>query len=313
MNPKVSIIIVNWNGEYLLKKCLDSALKQTYENYDVIVVDNASTDGSVEFIKNNYQSVRIIQNKVNYGYAKGNNIGIKSVQSDFIATLNTDTEVNLNWIRELVKVMYADSTIGICASKQLFYNDRKRIDSAGIKLTPYCAGKNIGLGEIDNNQYKSKKVFGANGASAFYRKKMLDEIGLFDEDYFLYEEELDLSWRAKLAGWKCMFVETAIVYHMRSETVNKSSYLCEYYSQRNRLFNIVKNPPIAAFFILFPFILKCEIDNWLNIIFTLNRNRLAGRIDFLKMFPVLIKKRHYIQKMKKISFFEFLRSITWSW
>ncbi|PIP12419.1 MAG: glycosyl transferase, partial [bacterium (Candidatus Stahlbacteria) CG23_combo_of_CG06-09_8_20_14_all_40_9] len=286
MNPKVSIIIVNWNGRYFLRECLDSVFRQTYPSYEVIIVDNGSTDDSVKFVLENYPQVKVIKNEKNYGYAKGNNIGIREGSGKYVVTLNNDTEVAKNWLEELVRVAESNSRIGICASKQLNYHNRRIIDAAGCYLTKYAAGKNIGLGEFDCGQYDSlREIFGASGASAFYRKKMLEEIGLFDEDYFLYEEELDLCWRAKLSGWKCIFVPGAIVYHIKSSSVMNSPYRYGYYTQRNRLFNIVKNFSLRTLIAVLPYLLKCEFDNFLDIVFKYNTIRLKARIDFIKLLP----------------------------
>ncbi len=243
--PKVSIIIVNWNGIRYLKECFDSVFSQTYPNYEVVFVDNGSIDGSVEFVRENFPTVKIIENGTNLGFAKGTNIGISMAQGDYIATLNNDTKVEPMWLNELVKVAETKEDIGACASKMLFFYEREIIDNTGILISFDGSGINRGFKEMDKGQYdKNSEVFGACAGAALYKKKMLDEIGLFDEDFFAYYEDLDLAWRAQLAGWRCVYVHSAMVYHIHSATGISYSLFKLFYLQRNRFFIIIKNLPI---------------------------------------------------------------------
>lgn len=225
-HPGVSIIIVNWNGKDYLDDCLFSVFKQTYPKYNVILVDNGSTDGSVEFAKGKYPYVNIIELDKNYGFAKANNIGTEEALKDenvrYIALLNNDTKVDRNWLSELVKVAESDKSVGICASKILIMDNPSIIDSTGYTFS-FGRVVDRGHGEKDEGQYDSKlDVVGACGASVLYKREMLAETGLFDEDFFAYYEDAELSWRAYRNGWKARYVPTSIVYHKGGGTSKRS-------------------------------------------------------------------------------------------
>jgi len=216
--PKVSIVIVNWNGKEYLGDCLSSVFDQSYPNYDVILVDNGSMDGSVEFVRKNYPKVKIIKLSKNYGIAKGNNIGIREAFKDkdvrYIASLATDTKVEKNWLSELVKVANTEEKIGICVPKILKMDNPKIIDHTGAVFKWKLVFRNRGRGEVDIGQYDNKlDVDGTDGTSCLLKRQMLEEIGLFDESFFINYEYHELSWRAYKRGWKAKFVPSSIVYH----------------------------------------------------------------------------------------------------
>ncbi len=211
--PKVSIIIVNWNGRHYLDTCLSSVLNQTYSNFEIIMVDNASVDGSVECVQKKYPSVKIIQTNENLGFARGCNVGMRASNADYIVALSNDTQVVLNWLEELVKVAETDEKIGICGSKLLLMDTPDIYNSAGFFIIwnsfiyDRAPGKKVGKYE------KLEQVDGVCAASALFRKKMLDEIGLLDERLFFGHDDIDLCWRAKHAGWKAMYVPSSVCYH----------------------------------------------------------------------------------------------------
>jgi len=179
IEPLVSIIVVNYNGRKYLEECFTSLKNQSYPNFEVLFVDNHSTDGSVEYVMENYaRFVRIILNKENFGFAKGNNIGICASQGNYIATLNNDTRVDPNWLKELVRAAEVDSKIGMCASKIYLMQNKKIIDSVGIGIYPDGTSKQRGWLEKDIGQYaKQEEILLPSACAALYRKKMLDEIG----------------------------------------------------------------------------------------------------------------------------------------
>lgn len=225
--PKVSIIIVNWNGKEYLGACLTSVLDQTYPNYDVILVDNGSTDDSIEFVSEKYPEVKTIKLDKNHGFAKGNNIGIKEALKDeknekYIALLNNDTNVDKNWLSELVKAAETEnSKVGIYASK-ILKMDKLTIDSTG-HVFKFGMIVDRGHNKIDREQYDDKlDVIGACAAACLYKREMLGEIGLFDESFFAYFEDADLSWRAYKNRWKARYVPTSVVYHKGGGTSKKS-------------------------------------------------------------------------------------------
>ena len=239
--PSVSIIVLNWNGKQYLETCLSSLLKQTYPNLEIIFVDNGSMDGSVEFVRNNYPTVIIVEHDTNLGFAAGVNSGIAVSKGEHVATINNDAQADPEWITELVHVMESDSRIGSCASKMMCFYDRTRIDSTGIIVYQNGNAYDRGIDEEDTGQYDiQEEVLGACAGAALYRRQMLDDVGLFDESYFVYFEDVDLSFRMHLSGWRCIYVPIAIVYHMHSATSKVASPFKIYYTERNKLWNTWK-------------------------------------------------------------------------
>lgn len=236
--PKVSIIIVNWNGKEHLSKCLPSIFDNTtYPNYEIILVDNGSTDSSVEFIRENYPNpnVKIIKLDKNYGFVKGSNIGMIEAYKDkdikYIARLDNDTEVDRNWLTELVKVAESDEKIGLCGSKIFFMDNPAIIYSTGsiIKLGMMI---DRGHGKIDKGQYDDKlNIFCASAAACLLKREMAEELGLFEEQIFAgydegysYKGSTPLPWAYKF-GWKARYVPTSVVYHKAGGTRKRDSEL----------------------------------------------------------------------------------------
>src|SRR5262247_2010407 len=241
-NNKVSIIVVNWNGERFLNDCLSALSGQTYLNYEIILVDNGSSDDSISFAKENFPEVKIVSLGENTGFTGGNAAGLEVAVGDFVALVNNDARPEKTWLENLIHPMLEDRTIGICASKLIFENPRI-LNSAGDGLTTAGVGFNRGLGQNAAQFDASEPVFGACGAAALYRRRMLDEIGSLDEDFFLYDEDTDLNFRAQLAGWKCIYVPTAVAYHVSNATTGRLSDLHVYYHTRNLEFVWIKNMP----------------------------------------------------------------------
>ena len=307
----VSIVIVNYNGRHLLETCLDSVLTQTYQNKEVFLVDNGSTDGSVEFLKEHYPQAQLMVNDRNLGFSSAVNQGIQASKGEFVAVLNNDTKVAPSWIGSLVTVIQENPRIGSCASKQLDFYRPDVIDSAGILLARggYAFGR--GHGEQDRGQFDAVvEVFGAAGASAFYRRRMLEEIGLFDDDYFAYNEEFDLSLRAQLYGWKCLYAPSAVIYHMGGESRAKHDQkFLIYYMECNRLLTIIKNYPAAMFFYFLPYLLKYELDIFYRLLLRFEIQPIVARVDVLRMLPRMLKKRTKIQRERSISDQEFKKLV----
>ncbi len=302
---QVSIIIVNYNGKRFLWECLSSVYSQTYRPIEVIVVDNASRDGSIEFIKNNFKDVVILPQNDNLGFSAGNNIGIKNSHGRYIATLNNDTKVDKNWLSWLVGAIESQPDIGICASKILFLNQPGILNSAGIKIDKYSGFTwDIGFGDKGDCYNQAKYVFGACACAALYRREMLDEIGLFDEDFFAYHEDVDLSWRAQLSGWKCKYVPEAICYHYFSATSKVASPLKEYLSNRNKVWLIVKNYPSPEIYYYFLTIFLAISGYFIYSLLTGNIAAVRGKIDALLRIKEFLSKRKLIQQRRKVSFSE---------
>ena len=185
-NIDTAIIIVNWNGKRFLKDCLDSLFNQTYKKFKVILVDNDSKDGSQKFVEKNYPKVQLIKLDYNFGFSRGNNIGIMEAFKDesikYIVCLNNDTKVDKNWLKELIKIVDLNPRIGICQSKILYYNNPKIINSVGILTSKDMTTVNRGIGEPDHGQYEEiEEIFGDCAASVLYTRKMLEDINVNNE------------------------------------------------------------------------------------------------------------------------------------
>jgi len=253
--PLASVIVVNYNGKQYLKRCLDALLCQTYPNVEVILVDNGSGDGSVDFVRAIYPSVKVIENGSNLGFAPANNVGIRAARGELIATLNNDTGAAPEWLEALASEMISDDSVGMCASRMLRMDDPTIIDSTGICISRSGACWDRGAFEKDEGQYDTPaEVFGPCAGAALYRKAMLDEVGLFDEDFVSYMEDTDLAFRGRLAGWKCRYVPEAVVYHVHGGTAGYVSDYTVYYGNRNIVWYALKDFPPGLLLTSLPFI-----------------------------------------------------------
>jgi len=213
ISRSVTVLVLNFNGRTYLKQCLDSLLTTDYPNFKIIVIDNGSVDGSVEFVRSNYPNVQVIKHNRNYGYACAYNRVIDAVQSEYVALVNNDILVDPSWLRELVS--YADNDdIAALTPKMKFLHDKTRINAAGGNCDLYGVGWNKGNGEVDMGQYDAvQEVFYGNGGALLIKKSVWREVGSFDERYFIYGEDLDWCWRARLKGYKIIYVPYAEVRH----------------------------------------------------------------------------------------------------
>ena len=218
MPEKITVIIVNWNGEAHLDACLESLSQQTYPIHEDVVVDNGSTDASVGLVRRKYPAVKVVQLTENKGFTGGNLEGLRMSATNFFALINNDTRLDPNWLENILQPMMTDPRIGICASK-LITEGTEKLDAAGGGLTSSGVGFKRGVGEDIRLYNAPELVFGASAAAALYRREMIDDIGFLDDDFFFNDEDTDLNLRAQLAGWTCMYVPTAIVYHKVNATI----------------------------------------------------------------------------------------------
>jgi GT2 family glycosyltransferase len=251
--PLVSVIIVNYNGLHLLKECLDSLREQTFTDFETILVDNASSDGSVEFVEAGYPGVKIVRNRDNLGYGGGNNAGIRASAGRYLVLLNNDTKVDPRWLEQLVKAAGREGRTGMCASKILNYYEPDVIDNTGLLMYRDGIARGRGRLERDAGQYDAEEeVFFPSGCAGLYKREMLDEIGLLDEDFFLYVEDVDIGLRGRIAGWRCIYAPGAVVYHKYSATTEPYSPLKAYLVERNRIWVVLKCFP-AGMILTSPF------------------------------------------------------------
>jgi len=237
-------VIPNWNGRHWLATCLGALGVQTIQDFQVIVVDNGSSDGSVKYIRESFPTAQVIANSTNVGFAAAVNQGIQASGSRYVVLLNNDTEAAPNWLETLVEAAESDIQVGMCASKMLFAGRPNIINSTGVCVDRAGIAWDRRGGEIDDEQESEPvDVFGPSAGAGLYRRAMLDEIGLFDEDFFAYLEDVDLAWRARRAGWRCLHVPAARVFHHHSATGVEGSPFKSYHLGRNKIWLLVKNYP----------------------------------------------------------------------
>jgi GT2 family glycosyltransferase len=244
--PSVSVIVVNWNRHDLLRACLLSLRQQTFRDFEVIVVDNGSTDGSLALLREApFEHIRTIENGLNRGFCAANNQGIQAAQGRFIGLLNNDAEAEPRWLEQLLAAVESDSEVGMAASKILTWENRRVIDKTGHLIYPDGQNRGRGTGEPDRGQYdRLEETAWPDGCAALYRRSMLTEIGGFDEDFFAYADDAELGLRGRIAGWRCLYVPTAIVYHHTGSTLGRYSAERLFLIERNRLWLAAKLFPL---------------------------------------------------------------------
>ncbi|HEY3361715.1 MAG TPA: glycosyltransferase family 2 protein [Methanosarcina sp.] len=309
-SPKVNIVILNWNGKENTINCLESLKLTTYSNYKVIIVDNGSTDGSVKYFKNHYPEIELIENKENLGFAEGNNVAIKRIlgrgEIKYICLLNNDTLVKPDWLEYLVSALESDGNIGSCQPKILSLINPEIIDAVGISINKYGLAGQDGNNEKDLGQYNKKlEIFGVCAGAALYRAKMLNQIGLFDKDFFAYYEDVDLAIRARLFGWKSVCVPQAVIYHIHSATLGNESPFKKYLLERNSYYYVIKNlpPKVITLFLISKFrsgfFTLIELSR--NRKFELVKSLIKGNLDAIRNMPLIVSKRAEIQTKKTVS------------
>ncbi|PYS31465.1 MAG: glycosyltransferase family 2 protein [Acidobacteria bacterium] len=318
MSAAVSVVIVNLNRRDLLGRCLESLWKQTFSGFEVIVVDNASSDGSLEFLQSIRQPrLQIVVLPSNKGFAGGCNAGIARAEGRYIATLNNDAEAEPRWLEELVEGVESNPGVGMCASKILFRDDRNRIDKAGHLIYPDGLNHGRGSGEPDRGQFERREeVLFPDAAAALYRREMFDVIGLFDEHFFAYGDDADVGLRGRLAGWTCLYIPTAVVYHVHSATAGEFSPLKAFLIERNRIWVAVKTFPLSLLLASPVFTLIRFAYHAYGSLFLVgssgqyaaecSRTRLAVMIlkaywSGLKLFPEMWRSRRKIRRFARLS------------
>jgi GT2 family glycosyltransferase len=225
--PHVSVVLLNYNGRQYIQQCVESVLRSDYSNFELIIVDNSSTDKSIDIIDQNTDSrISIIRSSKNLGFAAGNNLGAQYAKGDYLAFINIDTLVDSRWLTELISVMEYDDTIGVAQPKILALDDKEIYDSAGdyIDYFGHCFRRGGEWHERDQGQYDIvHDIFSARGAALITRKEIVEKIGLFDEDFFMTYEDIDFCWRVRLHGKRVVFVPKSIVYHKGQGIVSQDS------------------------------------------------------------------------------------------
>lgn len=244
MSGKISIIIVNFNGKKWLKDCLGGLSKQTYKNYEIIFVDNGSSDGSVDFVKSNFTKVKLVLSKVNLGFAGGNNLGIKKVSGDYVLLINNDAKVDSDYLEKFIQGFEKHPKAGIIQSKIVWMNDPSKIDSCGSYWTDTSFLYYIGNGkDASLPKYNTPfQVFSVKGASIMVKKEMIRKIGLFDEDFWSYYEETDMCHRAWLSGYEVWYWPKAVCFHANGGTsLGFNNNFIQFHNFKNKLSSFIKN------------------------------------------------------------------------
>jgi GT2 family glycosyltransferase len=240
--PLASVVIPNWNGIHHLPVCLDALRAQTYPNRQIILVDNGSTDGSPAFVTEQYPEVRLLALDRNLGLTGGNNAGFRAAEGEVLISLNNDTEAAPDLVEALVTALLEHPEAGMAAAKMRLFDRRDVLHSAGDGYGVDGIPFNRGVWQRDEGQFDEPGwIFGGCGGAVAYRRAMLDDVGLFDESFFMYCEDVDLNWRSQLAGWRCWYTPWAVVYHKLSAT--GGGPIASFYTGRNTLWVIAKNYP----------------------------------------------------------------------
>ncbi len=296
-NILVSAVIVNYNGKGLLRVAIDSIKKSKFKNYEIIVVDNASTDGSKDFIKRNYSDVKIVENKTNLGYS-GINEAIKYCIGKYILFLNNDIKIDSQCISDLVKVMESDNSIGMTAPKLINYYDKKLVSGGTWLSRAFYNGHIKGDGKSKNSEIPYLGV-------GLIRKSIVDKYGyIFDPDYFIYGEDVDLGLRVRLLGKKTIMVNNAILYHMHAATMKKSSKaFTTFLMERNLLTTYFKILSTKNIILYFPYALFARFGAIIKDLVTLRISLAISRIRaiffVLVNFNSISKKRNQTQKIRE--------------
>jgi len=308
---KVSVVVPNWNGMRFVGMCLDSLAKLDFEDYEVIVVDNGSADGSREMIEEQYPDVKLLKLPDNMGFAIACNEGIKASNAEYIVLLNNDIEVTPDWLRELYEGMERHPKCGMGTTKMMFLDQRDVFYNTGDLFHSWSAGGGRGQGEKDVGQYeKEDYVFGACAGAGIYRREFFNQVGLFDEDFFIFAEDVDLNMRGQLQGLKAVYLPKAKVFHIGTATVGLYSDRYVYLCKRNDIWVFIKNYSLKMYFKYLSSIWKHQFA---DIKYFTYRGQgqvlLKSKWDALKLLPQMLCRRKKIQSTRTTSDFEIQKSI----
>ena len=306
---KVTVVIVNWNGEQFLERCLDALMVQTVKPHEIIVVDNASSDGSIEIVQQ-FPCVRLLAQDQNTGFARGNNLAIAaaSAKSEWIALLNPDAFAEPNWLEALLMATKSSPGFDVFGSKLVNASNTSVLDGVGdiyhVSGLAWRSGYGVAVSTLAENE---REVFSPCAAAAMYRRSALAYVDGFDEDYFCYVEDVDLGFRLRLAGYRCLYVPQSVAYHVGSGTTGgQDSDFVMYHGHRNSVWTYVKDMPGLLFWLFLPLHVSLNLAS--IIWFSLRRTRGAviwrAKRDAMVGLPKMWRKRQSIQKKRHVSIYE---------
>jgi GT2 family glycosyltransferase len=299
---RVAVIVLNWNGAAHLAPCLESVGALTYADREVVVVDNGSTDGSVDGLPVAFPWFRLIRHARNLGYAGGNNAGIRATQSDFVLLVNNDTVLAPGFLEPMVAACERDPRVAACSPRTVYEDRPSVINAAGLELKADFQPASRGCGEEDGPRFDTAcEVFGAHGACVLYRRAALERVGLLDEDFFAYNEEFDLAWRLRLAGWTARYVPDARVSHREAASSRGMPDRILYLMERNRIWAMVKNAGAGLLARRLPALAGGEGRMVRHVLGIRTLTPLRARVDALLGLPKMLAKRREVQALRTVS------------
>lgn len=321
--PKVSVHILTWNSRFFIENLLESLKEQTFTDFSVLIIDNASTDGTIKWLEENYPHLQLVKNNKNKGFAGGHNQAIHFTNSQYVLLVNHDMILTKRYIERAVAFMDQYEQVAAVEGKvyKLIgehnnlteHSFTQTIDTTGVIAKKPRRFQDRGEGEVDTGQYnETEEVFGVSGALAMYRRSALEDVRIdndyFDSDFLSYKEDVDIAWRLRLRGWQAFYVPDAVAYHYRSAAGSsdkthvgmvknrmKKSKWVNYLSNRNHLFTLIKNEQLSNFWLHFPWIFWYEIRKWGYVLF-FEPKTLKGLWEFFKYLPAMRKKRAIIKE-----------------
>lgn len=297
--PRMSVVIPTWNGADILGIALRSLERQTIRDFEVVVVDNGSTDATADLLRRQHPDVRYVRFEENRGFAAAVNAGIRAARGGILVLMNNDTEADPDWLEALGSALDANPDVGFCASRMVRYDDRTIIDSAGDKLG--LLADQIGHGQPDSPWFdEPRAVLTACAGAAAYRREVFEAVGLFDEGFSSYLEDVDIGVRAQLAGFRCLYVPDARIAHIGSATSSRMGGTKLYLLLRNSLFLFFQYMPWTVLLRWGPFIL---VWPFAYVVRTRNPIRLAGRavFDFARRWRAVLERRRWVRRNRRIS------------
>jgi GT2 family glycosyltransferase len=297
---EVSVVIPTWNGLDMLEVLLPSLERQTFGDFSVVVVDNGSTDGTPKHLAERWPRVHVLALPENAGFAPAVNLGIAAGEAPRVALLNNDLELDPGWMDAMVRALHAHPGAGSATGRMLAFHDRDLIDDAGNGFSWYGVGFARGKREPDDGRYREPEaVFAACGGAALYRRAALDDVGLFDEDFFAYAEDLDWGFRAQLAGWACRYVPDAVSYHIGAGTSARAGDLSRYLTFRNSLWLVLKGFPRTALLRHGHRLALFVLGTAAQAIARRETAELRALRDALRGAPRMLRKRRAIQRRRR--------------
>jgi GT2 family glycosyltransferase len=298
-----SIVIPNWNGAAHLPTCLDALQRQTLADFETIVVDNGSTDGSLALLRQRYPEVQVIALPANRGYAGACNAGLEAAGGEVLALLNNDTEVEPSWLAELVLALQRHPEAGMATPKVLLWDDHSRLHTTGDYVRTNGLPDSRGVWQEDVGQFDDQTyVFSAAGVAPAYRRAMLEDVGLFDDDFGSYCEDVDLGWRAQLAGYRCVYAPRAVLYHKVSATGKGT--IRSFYVARNTIWMLIKNLPVHVWHRHQREIVAAQRQRFTDAARAWRgsaaRATIRGQLASLAGLPAMLRKRRAIQASRRV-------------